>query len=318
MGRKINATWYQQYLWIINQQRDGARMHKSTAETLSLITTELGISLQSLSRMVRVGRFLDRLIRVDNPESIGCGYAQLEYLEKIFRIDPELATIKLPDVLANKFTKRELQELYDQLVTIASNESESSIRRTSRRASNTHKNDSSKAIIGAGVEFFGEADGVLIQASKKTQHYTTPNFLITVNNVPKSAIFVRLGASSKSSKTVAYELMELALAHRNFVDKVWFIFPEWSEITANLRELTAYIDDKITYANWIELAIINTETQNLELELEGRKNADIALRCFDGPSMYTAFTGTIVSTGQETRIQNYFNPTAIPNTYTRD
>ncbi|MEH6486720.1 MULTISPECIES: hypothetical protein [Pseudomonas] len=308
MGRKVDTAWYGHYRWAQKQLTESAHSHSEIEAVHHEIAKELQLTTPTLRRILKSGRFLDSQIHIDNPEQVLCGYVQLEELEKLARIDPQLAKEKLPAVLNNQVRLRELVSMLEMLAEDRPEKFVSTTKNKSRKPLLAHENSSSVAIQRAGTSFFGAPDGQLIKAPAARRYYTYPNFLITVNEQPFAAIFIRLATSSRPYSKAASELVELCLAHKHFVEHVWLIFPEWSDIT---KFIAASLDDLKSYhphARWLHLAIVDPDTQKLVELTHDEISVSIvesSFLAFHGIS--TLYYGTDVASGRKIPIK-YFTP----------
>lgn len=307
MGRKVDTAWYSHYRWAEEQLIAGARSHSEIEAVHKEIAKKLQLTTPTLRRILKAGRFLDSQTHINNPEQILCGYVQLEELEKIARIDPQLAKQKLSDVLNNRVRLRELVAVLETLAVDQPEKFVSTTKNRSRKALLTHESSSALAIQRAGTSFFGAPDGQLLKAPAASD-FTQPNFLVTVNSQPFAAIFIRLAASSRPNLKVASELVELSLAHKHFVEDVWLIFPEWSDITDYITASLGDLKSFHPHTRWLHLAIVDPDTQKLIAQTDGEISTSIVESSFlSSHCISTFYRGTDVATGREIPTK-YFTP----------
>lgn len=64
--------------------------------------------------MIRAGRFLDRLVGPLSPDDVRGGYAHIEYIQRLYELEPEEASSLVGMAISKKVTLEALQAIIDK------------------------------------------------------------------------------------------------------------------------------------------------------------------------------------------------------------
>lgn len=231
-------------------------------EVLESHARTAGYSVATFARILKAGRFLDTYSPNLDIERVKCGYALVEVLDKLSKVDPHVAHEWLPKVLSNAVSLAELAALYEKQASQNPVANAIVSRDGARRRASLHDRESALAIVQAGVEFFGVPQGRLLKLSQSTS-FVAPNFLVCDQKKPMAAILIRTGTASKESVQVALDLLDLAIAQRTRVDQVWYVLPSNSSVTGVLAAIAKHLKISPLDDGWLHLAVLDSETKQL-------------------------------------------------------
>ncbi|APE96590.1 hypothetical protein BG030_00085 [Pseudomonas putida] len=222
------------------------------------LAREAGYDGKVVSRMLKAGHFLDSLAPTLAPEQVKCGYAHIEFLERLHQLDADIATSMLSATLANQHTLHTLRETITHYANIAGTPATTARSKARSRVAN-HERVAAAAILQAGAEFFGFPGGEIIKVTHSD--FFSQFFMIQVNGLQKAAIFIRVGDTSRKQEKAAADLLKLASMARAYFEKIWFVFPEPSGV---VHELAYHAHAINAFDNWLSLATVSEEDQALE------------------------------------------------------
>ncbi|WP_155769212.1 hypothetical protein [Pseudomonas putida] len=257
MGRQAKQPWYV----LFQAVRTRINAYQGT-ESINLLIRQLareaGYDGKVVSRMLKAGHFLDSLAPTLAPEQVKCGYAHIEFLERLHQLDADIATSMLSATLANQHTLHTLRETITHYANIAGTPATTARSKARSRVAN-HERVAAAAILQAGAEFFGFPGGEIIKVTHSD--FFSQFFMIQVNGLQKAAIFIRVGDTSRKQEKAAADLLKLASMARAYFEKIWFVFPEPSGV---VHELAYHAHAINAFDNWLSLATVSEEDQALE------------------------------------------------------
>lgn len=258
MARKPRQHWYELYRSIAPRIA-GYEGSASIYEVIRQEAERAGYDEKVLKRILNAGAFLTEILAPENlsEDLVKCGYTHIEILERLYKLDAPLA-IKLRDkVLANAVT---LKQLNSDLASARDKGGQvvASARSSARQRINDHRRLSLHLVAQAGAGFFGNPDAemVLVHRFRSLGHF------ILLNDPDRPiAVIPRIGDSSLKPAKAADLLLQLAIAHKIYFDRIWLILPEDSELA---QEVVAQAVDMKIFENWLFLAIPNEDQTALE------------------------------------------------------
>lgn len=231
-------------------------------EVLESHARTAGYSVATFARILKAGRFLDTYSPDLDVDGVKCGYALVEVLDKLSKIDPHVAQEWLPKVLSNAVSLAELAALYEQQASQNPVANAIVSRDGARRRASLHDRESALAIVQAGVEFFGVPQGRLLKLRQSTP-FVAPSFLVCDGKKPMAAILIRTGTASKDSVQVALDLLDLAIAQRTRVPQVWYVLPSNSPVIGFLAALAKHLKISPVDDGWLHLAVLDNQSTQL-------------------------------------------------------
>ncbi|WP_304639662.1 hypothetical protein [Pseudomonas sp.] len=248
MGRKARQDWYSLYRGIspkIEADTSGGSLYGFIRKEAEIA----GYEEKVLKRMLNAGAFLERVAGDQlRSENIRCGYAHIELLERLHRLDSIQAKEWLPRVLSQDIT---LKELSEAIAVHAKNPGQAQFTARSKARSRIaeHRRMSIELARKVGPAFFGNAhaEPILVRRFKSLGH-----FLLL--NDPKAPIAVipRLGDTSMKESKAAEHILTLALSYKNYFARIWLLFPKDSLLT---QEVLAQAFEIGALDTWLFLAI---------------------------------------------------------------
>lgn len=268
MGRRVNTAWFGLYREVESSLPARIAAGEHRADVIGQYAHAAGVKDASLVRMLKAGRYLDSHCPGLATEGVLCSYMQADLLEKISRLNPQLAADKLRAVVDNLLTLDELKALYSEEKEHDPAASAAISRDNTRRLTTSHERHCTEAIRKVDGAFFGYPDGTILRQSD-VHPYASPHFLVIAGGKPTAAIFARVGGKSKSPTAMAYDLMYLALAVRHWVPNIWFIFPETSHVSNELAALAVHLKASPKDEHWLHIAFVEKPTLALRAMTKG-------------------------------------------------
>lgn len=310
MGRPVNTAWFGQYRQVMSALETELAKGASQEDVIRSHAQAADYSVNTFMRLMKAGRFLDAQCPGINVEHLQCGYALVEVLEKLYKVNPNEAQMRLQQVLDNTVSLAELTALYGQQTPQSKVSDSFENRSRARRRANEHERNSVAAIIQSGAAFFDAPGASVLRISRKVD-YVAPHFMISDGQKMLAAIFIRTGTASKDSFRLAHELFTLALAQRSAgVGQVWFVIPSDSNVRFPLASLAKKL--KISPADkdgWLNLAVIESKTKQLAKLGRGEYLSSGAADAFKLIHIDRTWTGKDVKTGKEFHL-SYSEPNA--------
>ncbi|MEH6498989.1 MAG: hypothetical protein V7751_06345 [Pseudoalteromonas distincta] len=255
MGRKARQNWYRLYR-SINPRISSYAGDESVYQVIRQEATAAGYEEKVLKRMLRAGAFLDRVAPALDDEKIKCGYAHVELLERLYKLDSARALTRLDAVLLNEVT---LQDLRDEITqkAAAPGQAQTAARSKARQRIGEHRRDIVQRAQHAGPGFFGHtsAEFVLVHRFR-----SLGRFLLLDEPNLRIAVIPRLGDTSLKESKATDQLIKLALSYRRYFHRVWFVFPGESSLT---REVVAQAHEIDALDDWLFLAIPDEDSAGL-------------------------------------------------------
>jgi hypothetical protein len=256
MARKAFHHWYQLYQ-SVHPKIDA---HQGEESIYSLIRREAdasGYDEKVFKRMLNAGAFLERIaVGPFAVEQVKCGYAHIELLERLYRLNSQEAQTRLNAVLENKVTLKELRESVE-LIAAESGHAQTNARSRARQRVAEHQRLCTKLTQQAGSAFFGNLEGELVLVKK----FRILRQFILINDPEQPiAIIPRLGDSSMKESQAAEELLKLALSVRRYFHRIWLVLPSDSLLA---QEVVARADQVGAFESWLYLAIPNEDLSTL-------------------------------------------------------
>lgn len=311
MGRKINTAWFSQYRAAEQALPACLAAGEHRADVIARHARDAGLKDASFVRVMKAGRYLDSQCHELSPDAVRCSYMQADLLEKISRISKPLATEQLPGVLSNTVSLDELKALYAGLREEDLTAKSIISRDDARRLSTSHERNCTQAIARAGAAFFGAPKGQVLRQTKSAD-FVAPHYMVMDKERPHAAVIARVGGRSKSPTTHAFELLYVALALRNWVPNIWFVFPEISAVATKLAALSFALKASPKDPNWLHIA----ELEPTSIELKPMKRGQYALLAahekFHHLAQDFGWSGKDLTTGHERSITLIEPPTVAP------
>jgi hypothetical protein len=248
----VKKNWYQRYQEI-KPALDAHTGNESINLLIQALAEAQGYEAKALNRMIRAGRFLDRLLGPLEAESMRGGYAHIELLQRLYELDNEAARPYVQMAISKQIKLHELQGLIDQQVGQLG--TSSNLKRSKARALTfDHERETTQALLQCGPGFFGVPEGRFIKVERSD--LLNQFFLLLEGNQPKVAIFSRLGDSSRREVKAAAELIRLVNTARLYFNSVWIIFPATSKL---VHEVAFLANEQGVFGQWLHLATLSPE-----------------------------------------------------------
>ena len=252
-------SWYERYIEF-KPALDAHTGNESINLLIQALAEKEGYEAKALNRMIRAGRFLDRLLGPLDTESVRGGYAHIELLQRLYELDNEAARPYIQMAISKQIKLHELQGLIDQQAGLGA---ASGFKRSKARALTfDHERETTRAMLKCGPEFFGAANGTFVKVD--SSDLLNQFFLILEDEQPKVAIFSRLGDSSRREVKAAAELIRLVNTARLYFNSVWIIFPATSKL---VHEVAFLAHEQGAFRQWLHLATLSPEGEGAITEV---------------------------------------------------
>ena len=260
MSKRKKGPWYAIYRQVA-PILDGYEGKDSVNLLIQQLAADHHYEPKVLSRMIKAGRFLDRLVGHLPPEDVRGGYAHIEYIQRLHELAPDEAQSLVGMAVSKKVTLEALQAIIDKYSTQLA-QSDTRKRSKARSLISEHERNSVVALTNCGTAFFGIEAGEIIQVERSD---VLGQFLIINDRFGQAntAIFSRLGDTSRKAIKAAAELLKLAKTARSYFEKVWFVFPESSEL---VHELAFLANEERLFRNWLHLSTLISEDETFALQ----------------------------------------------------
>lgn len=257
MARKPQTPWYGLYQ-SLQPKIEGHQGDESIYELIRSEAEAASYDEKVLKRMLNAGAYLERI--ADTPltiEQVKCGYAHLELLERIQKLNAEAAQERFEAVLNNKVTIRELREVLDSMISEAGN-AHLTARSRARQRIAEHQRLSLQLAQRMGPGFFGSPKGemVLVKSFRALRQF----ILIHDPEQPPIAVIPRVGNSSLKEESAAEELLNLAISVQAYFQRVWVVLPEKSRLADELISRAMQIG---AFDAWLHVATPNDDASAL-------------------------------------------------------
>ncbi|RRV71656.1 hypothetical protein EGI99_04580 [Stutzerimonas stutzeri] len=260
MSKRKKGPWYSIYRQVV-PLLDSYEGKDSVNLLIQQLAAEHNYEPKVLSRMIKAGRFLDRLVGHLPPEDVRGGYAHIEYIQRLHELAPEEASSLVGMAISKKITLEALQAIIDKY-SIQLEQGDARKRSKARSLISEHERNSVVALTNCGTAFFGIDSGEMIQVERSD---VLGQFIIINDRhgQANTAIFSRLGDTSRKAIKAAAELLKLAKTARSYFEKVWFVFPESSEL---VHELAFLANEERLFRNWLHLSTLISEEETFALQ----------------------------------------------------
>lgn len=259
MSKRKKGPWYAIYREVL-PTLDSYQGKDSINLLIQKLAEEHSYEPKVLSRMIRAGRFLDRLVGPLSPEDVRGGYAHIEYIQRLHELAPKEASSLVAMAISKKVTLEALQAIIDKYSDRLA-QSDSGKRSKARTLISEHDRNTVLALTGCGAEFFGVESGEII----RVERCDVLGQFFLVNDQqgrPGAAIFSRLGDTSRKAIKAAAELLKLAKTARSYFDQVWFVFPESSEL---VHEFAFLANEESLFRSWLHLSTLVSDNDGIVL-----------------------------------------------------
>ncbi|WAG79130.1 hypothetical protein LMK08_00230 [Metapseudomonas furukawaii] len=251
MSKRKKGPWYTIYREVL----PSLDAHEGK-DSINLLIQQLAGAYQYepkvLARMIRAGRFLDRLLGPLPTEEVRGGYAHIEYIQRLHELNAQEAESLVGMAVAKKVTLEHLQGIIDRYSENLA-QSDASKRSKARSLITEHDRETTLALSQCGAGFFGFEAGTII----RVEHSDLLGQFFMVKDkqgVPRVAIFGRLGDTSRKAIKAAAELLKLAKNARSYLEQVWFIFPASSTLA---HELAFLATEEKLFRTWLYIATLS-------------------------------------------------------------
>ncbi|MBA6421698.1 hypothetical protein [Pseudomonas sp. 5Ae-yellow] len=247
MGRKARQHWYSLYK-TISPRIDAYEGNASIYDVIREEAKNVEYDAKVVKRMLDAGAFLDRFVSQPvTSDDITCGYAHIEMLERLSKLDLSKARAQLEAVLSNQITLKKLAEDI-ALSSQGPGQAQFSARSKARHRVSEHRALSIKLAIQAGPPFFGSSTDEMILVHK---FRSLGQFILLIDNDQQMAVIPRLGDSSLNEAKAADQLLKLAQSYERSFNRIWLVLPADSPM---LMELVAQASEIDAFENWLFLA----------------------------------------------------------------
>ena len=259
MSKRKKGPWYAIYRQV-QPALDAYEGKDSINLLIQQLAAEHSYEPKVLSRMIRAGRFLDRLVGPLSPEDVRGGYAHVEYIQRLHELAPEEAQSLVGMAISKKVTLETLQSIIDKYADQIA-QSDAGKRSKARSLVFEHERNAVMALTNCGTAFFGIEEGEIIHVERSD---VLGQFFIIKDRhgQDNTAIFCRLGDTSRKAIKAAAELLKLAKTARSYFDKVWFVFPESSEL---VHELAFLSNEEKLFRSWLHLSTLISDGETFTL-----------------------------------------------------
>lgn len=263
MGRTVDTRWYETY------ERAKAMMAAQPGGmplSVPSLAEALGAKPKTLGRQLAAGRFLDSLPTPVPRERIRCGYVPLELLERLSRLDPELAAQLLEGVLANQVKIPALEAALEQRKARGTEDS--------AKPPRVARGSSQRSLYARLETCLRKSDLLPFDAYKGKAIKIKPpaglgGYLIqTAEGKNTCLLLCRTSSQWRTLLEKARDLYEEAMARRSIAPTIWLVFEQENQILRYLAELSLrWGGSPFSAEPWLYLAHL-TEYGNLHVLFE--------------------------------------------------
>lgn len=250
MSKRKKGPWYSIYREVL-PSLDAHEGKDSINLLIQQLAGAYSYEPKVLSRMIRAGRFLDRLLGPLPAEEVRGGYAHIEYIQRLHELNAQEAESLVHMAVAKKVTLEHLQGIIEKYSENLA-QSDASKRSKARALIAEHDRETTRALSQCGAGFFGFETGTII----RVEHSDLLGQFFMVKDeqdVPRVAVFSRLGDTSRKAIKAAAELLKLAKNARSYFEQVWFIFPASSQL---VHEFAFLANEEKLFRSWLHLATL--------------------------------------------------------------
>lgn len=304
MGRRVNTAWFSQYRAAAAELPTAMANGELRGEVLLRHTRLAGVKDETFARLMKAGRALDGLAPQLPLEQVQCSYMQADCLGKIAQLSLARAEALLPAVLRNECSLEQLKSTLLELQQAQPDTASLHNRDSIQRRILAHERQCTEALARVGAAFFGVPGGRILRQTGSSL-YQAPHFLVTHNATPQAALFVRIGGLSKSATAVSLDFLQVALAHRALVPRIWFLLPRASPVIATLTRLITQVGAAPHQDNWLNIAILDPDSGQLDVQSEDAYQTLAAWSVLEHDASDLRWAGRDIVSGEETSL-DYF------------
>lgn len=254
MARKPQKHWFALYQAMrptIDSYDGGESVYTIIRQQAELA----GYDEKVVKRMLKAGAFLDRICAERlTPDTVRCGYAHVELLERLQALDPALVQAQLVDVLANRVTLKTLRDTLDMQASRAGH-AQTLARSKARSRLAEHQRQTMERAQLVGPEFFGLPGGEMALVKR----FRTLHQFILIHQADQHPIAVlpRIGDSAVKEAKAAEDLLWQLVPLRRYFAYLWIVLPGENLLA---QELAAQAHQVGLLGTWLKLAIPDQES----------------------------------------------------------
>ncbi|WP_417702913.1 hypothetical protein [Pseudomonas sp.] len=256
MPRKAQTHWFGLYRTL----RPKIDAHEGDESIHQLIRREAeaaNYDEKVLKRMLNAGAFLDRIS--ETPllvEQVKCGFAHVELLERLYKLNAPDAQARITAILNNQVTQKQIREALDSMAA-ESGHAQLTARSRARQRVAEHQRLCLQLAQRTGPSFFGSPDGEMVLVKR----FRTLSHFILINDPDQPiAVIPRLGDSSMKEGPAAEELLTLAMSVKRYFQRIWLLLPSNSTLA---QELVARAEQIGAFESWLYLATPDEDSSAL-------------------------------------------------------
>ena len=218
--------WFTLAVPLLEELADPERMATTTQTQVIANAARLrGLTPRAVGKQILAAKFL----RETYPGRIGSGlvrggYSQVEYLEKIHRLDPARADRLVGPVLSAEVSMAQMRAAYDEVVASIGGPTSSTAKAKQRGLA---FESACEAAIKANGEFFQLTGGASLVADYRLVD-TVLDFAVLRDGRVASAIEVRIGGLASAKREASALTARIALLSRR-AEHVYVLVPAASE-----------------------------------------------------------------------------------------
>lgn len=219
-------SWFQLVLPLVEDLQDPESMGGRTPTQVIADAASLrGVQSRTLGKQVLAARFLlETYPALLKTERMSGGYSQVEYLAKVYKIDPSRADRIVKQVFADEISMAQMRTLYNEVVA-SGREPISNAAIVRKRAMEFEKNclqviKHNKALFRISVKASVERDHRIVDMR--------PDFVVIDRGDVIAAFEARIGGLSSAKRDALVLTARLALLTRR-VENVYLLVPTGAE-----------------------------------------------------------------------------------------
>lgn len=247
MPRKAQTHWFGLYR-SLRPKIDGHEGDESIHQLIRREAAAANYNEKVLKRMLNAGAFLDRIS--ETPllvEQVKCGFAHVELLERLYKLNAPEAQARITAILNNQVTQKEIREALDSMAA-ESGHAQLTARSRARQRVAEHQRLCLQLAQRTGPSFFGSPDSEMVLVKR----FRTLSHFILINDPDQPiAVIPRLGDSSMKEGPAAEELLTLAMSVKRYFQRIWLLLPSNSTLA---QELVARAEQIGAFESWLYLA----------------------------------------------------------------
>lgn len=256
MPRKAQTHWFGLYR-TLRPKINGHEGDESIHQLIRREAQAANYDEKVLKRMLNAGAFLDRIS--ETPllvEQVKCGFAHVELLERLYKLNAPEAQARITAILNNQVTQKEIREALDSMAA-ESGHAQLTARSRARQRVAEHQRLCLQLAQRTGSSFFGSPDGEMVLVKR---FRTLSNFILINDPDQPIAVIPRLGDSSMKEGPAAEELLTLAMSVKRYFQRIWLLLPSNSTLA---QELVARAEQIGAFESWLYLATPSEDSSEL-------------------------------------------------------